>query len=153
MITNLNLIHDINNAVYIGGGNTYKLLKEMRKTGFDKKLIKYAKNNGILYGGSAGAIIMGKTILTSSDSNDVGLTNFEGFDLIKGFSVWCHYENRHKKNVLNFVRKNKTSVIALTEKSGVLFDGTSLVSIGSVPAIIFKDGEEIIVKNNPFLIR
>lgn len=153
MITKLDKISAINSAVYIGGGNTYKLLKEIKETSFDKKLTKHVKNNGIVYGGSAGAIVMGKTVLTSSDRNNVGLTDFEGLDLIKGFSVWCHYEKRHKRNVLDFIDKNSASVIALTEKSGVLFDGTSLVSIGSVPALVFKDGEEIIIENKAFPIR
>ncbi len=153
MVTNLNLIRNIDNAVYIGGGNTFKLLKEIRKTGFDKKLKEHAENNGIIYGGSAGAIIMGKNILTTSDSNDVGLTDFNGLDLINGFSVWCHYKNRQKKSVLDFIRKNKTPVIALTEKSGVLFYGKSLTSFGSVPALVFMDGEEITVENDPFLIK
>ena len=153
MVTNLSLVRNVDNAVYIGGGNTFKLLKEIRKTGFDKKLTEHAKNNGVIYGGSAGAIIMGQSILTSPDKNDVDLTRFGGLNIIKGFSVWCHYENKHRKRVLDFVMKNRAPVIALTEKSGVMFDGKSITSLGSIPASVFRDDKEIIIKNGPLLIK
>ena len=47
-------------AVYIGGGNTFKLLKEFRDSGFDKLLVEFYRSGGHIYGGSAGAIILGK---------------------------------------------------------------------------------------------
>jgi len=44
-------------TVYIGGGDTFKLLKLIRESGFDEKLLRYYKSGGAIYGGSAGAII------------------------------------------------------------------------------------------------
>lgn len=44
-------------AVYIGGGNTYRLLDKLRKSGTDQHLREFVASGGYLYGGSAGAII------------------------------------------------------------------------------------------------
>ena len=43
-----------------GGGNTYKLLKGIKDNGMYNKIFDYMKNNGIIIGFSAGAIIFGK---------------------------------------------------------------------------------------------
>jgi len=51
-------------TIYIGGGNTFKLLKELKESGFDKELLKFIKEGKPVYGGSAGALILGKNILT-----------------------------------------------------------------------------------------
>ena len=50
--------------IYIGGGNTYKLLKDLKDSGAFEKIKKYLlEENGIVYGGSAGAILFGKELL------------------------------------------------------------------------------------------
>ena len=62
-----NLDQDFNleefDGIYIGGGNTFKLLKLVKESGFDKKLIDFHNRGGIIYGGSAGAIFL-EVILT-----------------------------------------------------------------------------------------
>ena len=47
-----------------------------------KELRKYINNDGIIYGGSAGAIIFGYDIdsCLSMDANDVNLEDTKGFD-------------------------------------------------------------------------
>ncbi len=40
-------------AVYIGGGNTFRLLHILRVTGADRALATYIADGGIVYGGSA----------------------------------------------------------------------------------------------------
>ncbi|MDI6738442.1 MAG: Type 1 glutamine amidotransferase-like domain-containing protein, partial [Nanoarchaeota archaeon] len=81
-------------GVYIGGGNTFKLLKQLKDTKFDKLLIEYYKRGGNIYGGSAGAIILGKDIITASkdDKNEVKLKETKGMGLINEFSICCHYK-------------------------------------------------------------
>ncbi|BCB03601.1 hypothetical protein KH172YL63_17340 [Bacillus sp. KH172YL63] len=83
-------------AVYIGGGNTYSLLKNFSETGFHTLLDKFLAEGGIVYGGSAGAIIMGASILTCAhmDENAVGLNSFNGLSLMEDYSIWCHYEEK-----------------------------------------------------------
>ncbi len=45
-------------AIFIGGGNTFKLLKGLKDSGSFIKLSEYINNDGIVYGGSAGAIVI-----------------------------------------------------------------------------------------------
>src|SRR5699024_3370788 len=80
-------------AIYIGGGNTFKLLKVFNEMKFTNVLREYIANKGIIYGGSAGAIIFGKDIRTCihMDSNDVDLRRFIGLNVVGNYSVWCHY--------------------------------------------------------------
>lgn len=89
------------------GGNTFKLLKEIKESKFDILLEKYLKNVGFVYGGSAGAIIFGKSIETSShaDKNIVGLTELSGLNMLNGFDVWCHYNPKEDNNNIMNLKK------------------------------------------------
>ncbi|MEC0276137.1 Type 1 glutamine amidotransferase-like domain-containing protein [Peribacillus frigoritolerans] len=50
------------NVIYINGGNPFYLLYHLKKSGADLKLKELAKQNTILVGVSAGAIILGPNI-------------------------------------------------------------------------------------------
>ena len=52
-------------GIYIGGGDTAKLLKELRVSSFSDYLLEVADTGVPLYGGSAGAIILGEDIRTA----------------------------------------------------------------------------------------
>ena len=64
-------------ALFIGGGNTYKLLLGLKQSGSFNKIRDYINNNGIVIGRSAGAVIFGYdiNIIASMDQNDVNLTD------------------------------------------------------------------------------
>lgn len=121
---------DLNNysAIFIGGGNTFKLIDEMRKSGFDEKLVDYLKNDGFVYGGSAGAIIFGKSIDTAlhADKNYLNLNDLSGLNVMNDYRIWCHYT---KKDELD-LKKINGKVIVLYEESGIFYDGTKIESIG-----------------------
>ncbi|MDD4187432.1 MAG: Type 1 glutamine amidotransferase-like domain-containing protein [Bacilli bacterium] len=53
-------------AIFLGGGNTYKLLNDIKSSGAFNKIKEYIENDGIVFGGSAGAIIFGKNIDTAN---------------------------------------------------------------------------------------
>ncbi|MBN1792131.1 Type 1 glutamine amidotransferase-like domain-containing protein [Candidatus Woesearchaeota archaeon] len=105
-------------AVYIGGGNTFKLLKLMRKSGFDKALKQYAKK-GIIYGGSAGAIILGKSIKTAIvlDENNEKLEDLNGLCLVN-YSIFCHYKPELNNRIMDLAKQ--LDIIAITEESGLI---------------------------------
>lgn len=126
-------------SVFIGGGNTFYLLDEIRKSGLEKKLKDFLQKGGIIYGGSAGAIIMGSDIDTASheDPNDVMLKDLTGLDLIGGFSVWCHYHQGHDTLIADYVNKSEKKVIAIPEASGIAYNLGVFQNIGSESCYIF----------------
>ena len=81
-------------AILIGGGNTYKLLNDLKASGSFEKIKAYIEQDGIVFGGSAGAIIFGYDIesCAAMDKNKVRLKDRKGFDVLSGYSVFGHYE-------------------------------------------------------------
>ena len=116
-------------AVFIGGGNTFKLLKQVREEGFADALCEYEQKGGVIYGGSAGAILMGKTIETAlhADENSVGLDDFRGLDLLNGMDVWCHYADEESE----ILKAYPYPAYVLREESGLAFIDGQVRSLGA----------------------
>lgn len=130
-------------GIYIGGGNTYKLLQYIYNVGFDKILISFLKNGGIVYGGSAGAIILGENIATISEENDKNYKYNKGLSLISDYSIVCHYKNTDDEKIFKFIKSYKYPVIALPEKTGLIINNNCAEVIGSENMLIFSlDGEK-----------
>jgi dipeptidase E len=134
-------------AVYIGGGNTFSLLHDLSKSGFYKTLKKYIKKGGIVYGGSAGAIILGKDIRTAyfgncSDKNLVNLKNFKGLNLVRGYSIQCHYTFKDDKKMFRYVKKYRINLIGLPENTGLYVKNKKIKVIGSGNAYIFSEKDK-----------
>jgi dipeptidase E len=119
-------------GIYVGGGNTFKLLKAFKDSNFDKLLKIYIERGGIYYGGSAGAIIMGKTIDTATafDSNDVALKDLTGLNLADGFSIWPHYTSSHEKMMADWNKVNG-KVVGVGEDSALVVNGKESEEIGN----------------------
>ena len=137
-------------AIFIGGGNTYKLLKGIKENGIYNKILSYLNNDGIIVGCSAGSIIFGFDIDSClvMDSNDVDLKDTKGFNVLNGKSVFAHYTNSkteeiHKKytNYLIQYSIDKESVIALPEEDTIFIDDRDISFIGDKPYYIFNDGK------------
>lgn len=109
-------------GIYIGGGNTFQLMAAIRESAFGGLLNEFVHSGGSLYGGSAGAIILGSSIESAlrCDPNDVNLDNFNGLSLCGGFAVWCHYRIEDDPNIKLLVRRG-IQVLALPETSGVSY--------------------------------
>jgi len=131
-------------SVYIGGGNTFGLLQAIKESGFMGLLDDYIKSGKIVYGGSAGAIILGKSIKTAGlgncpDLNEVGLSDFYGLNMIGDFAVHCHYEKADYSKVKQFSEENNIEVLALSEQSGLYVNGDKINFIGEV--VVFSLGD------------
>ncbi|MCF7820223.1 MAG: Type 1 glutamine amidotransferase-like domain-containing protein [Candidatus Pacebacteria bacterium] len=130
-------------AIYIGGGNTFKLLNYLLKTGFAQLLKKFITNGGVVYGGSAGAIIMGRSINTVIEENDKNYTESRGLDLFFGHSIICHYNNEIDNKIINYIQTDNNKVIALPEKTGLHLVNSEILVIGYEPAYYFNLKGEI----------
>ena len=116
-------------AAFIGGGNTYKLLKELRESGFEKKLITYLDNGGIVYGGSAGAMIFGRTIETEihTGSKNYGLTDLSALNQLNGYDLWCHYTLADDPLIAEYPHP----LLILSEESGLIVQNGEMIPIGA----------------------
>jgi len=129
-------------AVYIGGGNTFKLLHQFCESNFFSFLLKYINNGGIVYGGSAGAIIIGKDINTSQDNRDKQHKHDKGLSVIGRYVIFCHYDKKLDKKIISYIEKYNNPVIAIPEKSGLKIEGKQAVVIGDKPVVIFNLNKE-----------
>jgi dipeptidase E len=129
-------------AVYIGGGNTFALLAELQKSGFDNYLIEYTRRGKAIYGGSAGAAVLGRDIRTVNylDRNEVGLLETQGLNLADGYAIWVHYQPQDDNLIDAYVRQYQHSVIAVSERSGIVIDEAGMRTVGFEPAYRF-DGQ------------
>ncbi len=119
-------------GVYVGGGNTFYLLKELRDSGFLPKLERLIKKNIPYYGGSAGAVIMGKTIAHAevADPNEVKLRNFEAINCLGGRDIWPHYEPSQDKEIQKYRKEHNLDLIALPKNTGLFVTEKEIEVIG-----------------------
>ncbi len=140
-------------AVFIGGGNTYKLLKELKESSVFEQLKTYLNNGGVVLGGSAGAIVFGKTIDSCNDEKRVDLKDKTAFNMALGVFLGAHYTNRDKERTerayANYVARSfDAAVIALPEECTLYIDEKCVCVIGCKPYYLFKNGLVIIQESN-----
>jgi dipeptidase E len=128
-------------GVYIGGGNTFALLDELRKSGFEGSLRECVCRGKAVYGGSAGAAVLGRDIRTVNylDCNEVGLVETQGLDLAESHAIWVHYQPQDDNLIDAYVGQYQQPVIALSERSGIVIDQDGLRTVGFEPAYRFDD--------------
>ncbi len=129
-------------GIYIGGGNTPYLLKTLKDNGF-WNFLKRAMNKIPIYGGSAGAILFGKTIYPSliDDENFVDLKDFSAMNIINEHDISCHYTDSKEKITKEF-NASSPKLIALPEETGLLIADTEMLIVGSKSAFHFIDGKK-----------
>ncbi len=144
-------------VLYIGGGNTYQLIKGIKEFGIYNKILDYLNNGGVVNGSSAGAVIFGKNVdaIASMDDNIVGLSDFTAFDFADGYSIFPHYMNysssatedekatlrkKYTDALIDFTRDGE-KVFAIPEEDAVFVSGDGVCVIGDRPYYIFKDGK------------
>lgn len=124
-------------GIYIGGGNTWSLIQELKDSGFADILIQYIKAGGQVYGGSAGAIIMGKKINTHDDENKIGLQDISGFNLLNDFSVACHFKDEQNNCFKTWAVDNNLPIICLPEETGLVIEKGAALCAGTKPCVIY----------------
>ncbi len=120
-------------VIYMLGGGTFSILKQLRKTGVDKFITKSVKNNAFFLGISAGSIIAGPNIESAgwgseADDNDVNLKNLVGLELTN-IVVFPHYEDKLKKEIAEFQKKVNYKIIPIKDSEAVWIDGKKIKKI------------------------
>jgi dipeptidase E len=123
-------------AIYIDGGNTFRLMDQVRKSHFYELIRKFIHKGGVINGDSAGAIILGSHLETAhfgdeGDDNDTELISYQGLNLLGDVAIHCHYQKSEEKQIIDFVNEYGLSVIALDETSGVSIIDKVLMVIGN----------------------
>ena len=136
-------------VVFIGGGNTFRLLKAL----YDFDLLEVIRNrvaDGMPYiGSSAGANVAGPTIKTTKDMPIVQPPSFDALGLVP-FQISPHYldpdpNSTHmgetqEERILQFLEENDTPVAGLREGAIVRSENSATILKGSSGARIFRKG-------------
>jgi dipeptidase E len=130
---------DAFDALFIGGGNTFSLLHEIRQSGFEDGLKAYVRSGKVVYGGSAGAVIWGRDIQTVNhlDRNDAHLSNTEGLDMAEGHAIWVHYRPEDDARIRTHMETHRYPVLALSERTGIIIETTGMRTVGFDPVFRF----------------
>lgn len=134
-------------SIFIGGGNTYKLLKLLKESGVYNKIQDYINNDGIIIGSSAGAVIFGEDIdsISYMDDNNVNWQETKGFNILNNYSICPHFTNANEERnafeydwIINYV-KSGNKVIAIPEESALVVENDKITVLGNKPCVIFNE--------------
>ena len=124
-------------GIYIGGGNTWNLIRELKESGFTNRLIQYLRAGGQVYGGSAGAIIMGKRIDTQDDENTINSNYVSGINLLDDYSVACHFKDQQGDRFKKWSENHSLPIICLPEETGLIIENDIALCVGTKPCTIY----------------
>ena len=126
--------------LFVGGGNTFRLLHQVRTHEFIEPVRQYVRSGGAYYGGSAGAILACDDIATAEeyDANDVGLTDLGGLGLISRVALLPHYEPTQHAAAEMWAHAHGTRLLGVPERSGLIAVDGVLHVVGSEPVWSFN---------------
>jgi dipeptidase E len=153
-------IHDVSNpqraikesdAVFVGGGNTFRLLRELYDWDL-REVIRHAVEDGKPYvGSSAGSIVACPSLKTTKDMPIVQPPSFEALGLVR-FQISPHYLDpdplsthmgeTQEQRILQFLEENEAPVVGLREGGVLRVESGSITLKGSAGARVFRRKEQ-----------
>ena len=138
-------------AVFVGGGNTFRLLDTLQKTALLHVLRDRAVGGMPYLGASAGTNIAAPTIRTTNDMPIVQPASFDALGLVP-FQINPHYldadpSSRHmgetrEDRLREYLEENETAVLGLREGAWVRVSGDETTLGGANGARLFRRGAE-----------
>ncbi len=138
-------------AVFVGGGNTFRLLDTLQRTGLLDVLRRRARAGAPYLGASAGTNVAAPTIKTTNDMPIVQPSSFTALGLVP-FQINPHYldpdpASRHmgetrEERLREFLEENDAVVVAMREGAWLRIEGASARLGGVRGARIFRRGRE-----------
>lgn len=138
-------------GIFIGGGNTFRLLKVLYEEDLISSLRTAVVNKTPYIGTSAGAVIAGPTIKTTNDMPIVYPPSLAGLSLVP-FHINPHYfdpdpkwklmmETREQR-IRQFHEENDSDVLGLREDSYILVENDRIILKGYTGGKLFRKGEQ-----------
>lgn len=138
-------------ALFMGGGNTYALLKRLREAGL-LPAIRARVEAGMPYvGASAGSNVAGPTILSTNDWNVVALDRFDALRLVS-FNINPHYKETdpamapgsetRDDRIREYHVVNANPVVGLEEGALACVEAGTVTARGTARIKIFRRGQE-----------
>ena len=138
-------------ALFMGGGNTYALLKRLRESGLLPAIRERVQAGMPYMGASAGSNVAGPTILTTNDWNVVALDRFDALGLV-GFNINPHYKEMdpamapssetRDDRIREYHVVNANPVAGLEEGAWLTVEDGVVTAHGTARIKIFRRGEE-----------
>jgi len=119
------------NGIFMCGGNTFYLLDQIIKTGFDKILINKINQGAIYIGSSAGSIILGNHVDLAFDDNTICPDlKSNGLGIID-IAIKPHWGSELSKDSyidnLDMLYNVNTKLILLRDNQYVYFNGDNYI--------------------------
>ena len=137
-------------AIFIGGGNTFRLLKALQDLDLLDPVRHKAKSGAPYIGSSAGSNVAGPTIKTTKDMPIVQPRSFDSLGLVP-FQISPHFQDpdpnsRHmgetqEERILQFLEENETPVVGIREGAWLVCENGAVTLKGEAGARIFRRGE------------
>jgi dipeptidase E len=137
-------------AIFIGGGNTFRLLKALQDLELLDRVRRRVKGGASYIGSSAGSNVAGPTIKTTKDMPIVQPRSFDSLGLVP-FQISPHYQDpepnsthmgeTHEERILQFLEENDTPVVGIREGAWLLCENGAVILKGQAGARIFRRGE------------
>ena len=138
-------------AVFIGGGNTFRLLNALYQANLLEPIRNRVKNGMPYIGSSAGSNVAGPTIRTTNDMPIIQPPSFDSLELVS-FQISPHYldpnpDSTHmgetqEDRIVEFLEENDTPVAGIREGAMIRIDNGVTILKGSRGARIFRRGME-----------
>ena len=137
-------------AVFVGGGNTFRLLDTLQRTGLCAAIAARVRDGMPYIGSSAGTNVATVSIRTTNDMPIVQPMTFAALGLVP-FQINPHYldpdpASKHmgetrEERLLQFMEENSTPVLALREGCWLRVEVDVATLRGSTKARLYRRGE------------